>query len=140
MLNFESCYLPKPGTLLLYKGGGGGKKKREGGGEKGGEREEEEKRGEFETRYSVENTTKIRKKTEVNIQKQRRDNSFIEGQLGKSDHTKREICANWMIEKKKRGRLLHNTSRIDVVITDDSTTADSNRAVSALLGLISAVQ
>ena len=41
----------------------------------------------------------------------RRDNSFIGGQLGKSDHTKREIYANWMIEKEERGRLLHNTSR-----------------------------
>ena len=45
---------------------------------------------------------------------------------------------NCMIERKERGRLLHN--RPHGVITDDSTTADSNHAVSALLGLISAVQ
>ena len=57
----------KLGTVLLYKGGKRreeGEKRRKGKEEEKKEekREEEEKRGKFETRYSVENTTKLEKK------------------------------------------------------------------------------
>ena len=68
----------KLGTVLLYKGG---KRREEGGKRRKGKeeekkeekREEEEKRGKFETRYSVESTTKLEKKQQKLIYKSKEE-------------------------------------------------------------------